>query len=350
MPGQSKCFQCGSVLDPSAAVVDVHPPRMALWKKPFRGIARTARRWRILPSSFRDSSLVTRDSLGSSNEQGLSRAQSRGATGDACLRGLFLSIIPGFAHLIHRRFREIRWYFVGWLLTLGIGLFLYGTEIGLLFIGLAVGLHAWMALQHDLMRQLKGLGERLGAVLVALIILALVYWAAPRVILTDLTGGYTSLTIPFHNLQRGDYLLAWRDEAGDHPLSRGSLVLVRLDSVMVGRRTGRLRRGGQMVVQIVGLPGETIQISKDIYILDGQPLDSEKYPVPQWLHERKFSTTIPPDSYFVSAEYNVPARGRGGIGEAQIRTVCIVGFEAVRARAFMRWLPLSRRGFIEETE
>lgn len=268
----------------------------------------------------------------------------------ACLWGLFLSIIPGLAHLIHRRFREIRWYIVGWLLALSTGLFLYGTDIGLCFIGLAVGLHAWIAVQHSLMKRLESLGERLGTVLVALIVLALIYWFAPRVILPDLTSGYTSLTLPNQNVQRGDYLLAWRDEVSDHPLPRGSLVLVRLGSVILGRRSLRLRTRGDMVVQIVGLPGETVQIHHDVYVVDGQPLDGEKYPVPRWLHEREISVTVPSDSYFVSSEYDLPAGGRRQIREGHIRTVCLIGFDAVRAKAFMRWLPVSRRGFIEETE
>jgi hypothetical protein len=336
MPGQTKCFQCGSILNSQAATVDVHPPRMAPWKKPFRNVTRWMRRHRMVPTWSPPeciSSRIKTDSVDYS-----------------CLRGLFLSIIPGLAHLIHHRFREIRWYFLGWLIALSIGLFLYGYSIGLCFVGLAVGLHAWIAVQHSLMKHLGTFGERLGALFITMIILALIYWATPRVLLSDLTGGYTSLTLPYQNVQRGDYLLAWRNEPADHPLPRGSLVLTRLGSVTVGRRTARSRTAGDMIVQIIGLPAETLQINQDVYIIDGRPLDSEKYPVPQWLHERKFSTTIPPDSYFVSSEYNIPVRGRGGIGDPQIRTVCVISFEAVRARAFMRWSPVSRRGFIEETE
>ena len=299
-------------------------------------MARWARRSRILPSGMPAERSSRRIKMDSADY--------------ACLWGLFLSILPGLAHLIHRRFREIRCFFTIWLLALGAGLFLYGTNIGVCFVGLAVGLHAWIAVQHSLMKRLKDLGERLGAVLVVLIILALIYWAAPRLILPDLTGGYTALSLPYQNVQRGDYLLAWRDDDSDHPLPRGSLVLTRLGSVIVGRRARRARREGAMVVQIVGLPGETVRISNDVYVVDGRLLDSEKYPVPRWLHGREVSVTVPSDSYFVSSEYNLSARGRGQIGDGHIRTVCLIGFEAVRAKAFMRWLPLSRRGFIEETE
>ena len=102
-----------------------------------------------------------------------------------------------------------------------------------------------------------------------------------------------------------------------------------------------------MVVQIIGLPGEMVQIDKNVYIIDGQPLDSEKYPVPQWLQGTMFSDTVPPDTYFVSSEYSI---NRRQIREGHIRTASLMNFDAVRARAFMRWLPLLRRGFIEEIE
>ena len=329
MPGQTKCFQCGSILESTQAMVDVHPPRMTQWKKPFRSVARWARRWKLLPSGIPTGRLSSRIKMDPADYE--------------CLWGLFLSIIPGLAHLVHHRFREIRWYFIGWLLALSIGLFLYGTNFGLCFIGLAVGLHAWIAVQHGMIKRLEDIAERLGAVLVALIVLALIYWAVPRIILPDLRGGYTALTLPYQNIQPRDYLLGWRDKMSSHPLPRGSLVLTRMAYTGRGWRASRDRL---MFVQIVGLPGETVQISNDVFIIDDQPLNNRKYPVPQWLHHRTFSGTVPPDSYFVISEYNAAIN----IREGHIRTACLIGFDAVQARAFMRWLPLSRRSFIEEME
>ncbi len=329
MPGQTKCFQCGSILESTSTIVDIHPPRMAQWKKPFRSMARWARRWKLLPSETPSRCLLSGIKMDPADSE--------------CLWGLFLSIIPGLAHLVHHRFREIRWYFIGWLLALSIGLFLYGTNFGLCFIGLAVGLHAWIAIQHSLLKRLEGFGERLGTVLFALIILALIYWATPRVILPSLRGGYTALTLPYQNIQRRDYLLGWREEIFSHPFPRGSLVLTQLAYL---NRRQRVFGEGSIFVQIIGLPGETIQIKGNIYVIDGKPLDQEKYPPPRWLHERQVSIIVPPDCYFVSSEYNAPRN----IREGHIRTACLIDFDAIRARAFMRWLPLSRRGFIEETE
>jgi hypothetical protein len=254
------------------------------------------------------------------------------------------------AHLIDRRFREIRWYLLGWLLALALGLFLHGTDIGLGLIGLAIGLHAWIAVQHSLLRRIEGLRARLGVVVLVLIALAVIYWLIPRLIVPDLTGGHTNLTLPHQNIRQADYLLAWRDRVSEPPLPRGSLVLTRLGSIGQGRM-GRAIRGDQtMAVQIVGLPGETITADDDSYYVDGQPLDSEKYPLPQWLRRRGVYARLAPDSYFVSSEYNVQVHGRIEVTQSHVRTVCVVAREAIEARAFMRWLPLSRRGFIEEIE
>jgi hypothetical protein len=192
---------------------------------------------------------------------------------------------------------------------------------------------------------------RLGVVLIILIILALIYFFTPRIIFPGLRSGYTALNLPYQNVQRSDYLFAWRDNVSEHPLRRGSIVLSRLAAIRVGRRyVSRSREGGIMFVQIVGLPGESIQVRNDVYVIDGQPLDTEKYPVPRWLQERDFLITIPPDSYFISSEYSFRGGGRGQIRENHIRTACLISFDAVRAKAFMRWLPVLRRGFIEDIE
>ncbi len=36
-----------------------------------------------------------------------------------------------------------------------------------------------------------------------------------------------------------------------------------------------------VIGEIVGLPGERLQIANEVFIIDGQLLDVEKYPVPQ---------------------------------------------------------------------
>jgi hypothetical protein len=181
----------------------------------------------------------------------------------------------------------------------------------------------------------------------ALIVLAWIYWLAPGVVVPDLTGGYTNLTLPYQDIRQGDFLLAWRHRPSDTSLPRGSLVLTRPGSIGRGRAVRVPRSDETMAVQIVGLPGETIAVAHDLYLVNGKSLDREKYPVPRWLRGRDVYAKLTSDSYFVSSEYNVNLRE---LTQAHIRTVCVVAREAVEARAFIRWLPLFRRGFIEDIE
>jgi len=328
MPGQTKCFKCGSVLE-GPKEINVHPPRMAGWKRPIRSV----RRW-------------IRGTTGIPNLK--IEIPTPGKRTFKCFGGLILSIVPGLAHLLDRRFKEIRWYFLAWLILLLGSLFLYATTTGLLLAGLAVGLHTWIAVHHTVIRELKEFGPRLFAMIFLMILIGILYWSVQRVFLADITTGYTTLTIPYYNVESGDCLLARYSHAQEHPLPRGSLTLARMRSV--GVYQGRAREvggfGPPMIVQIIGLPGEKLEIIEGTFFIDGQLLDTERYPVPQWLRTREISVKIPEDSYFVSTEYNVDRRGRG-LDERTILAACLIRSEDISARAFMRWLPVGKRGFLE---
>ena len=327
IPGQSRCFKCDSILESKATGVNVHPPRMAKWKKPLRSIFRWTRRQSVIPEE------VTRPRVPN---------WMRIMSADAFF-GLVLSIVPGLAHFLQGRFREVRLYCAAWLVLLLTGLFLYGRWIGLFLLGLAIGLHAWIAFRHTLVKELLGFFNKLIVMLVMLAALLLFYRTVARMVFSDFTGGYTNSAIAYHNIKVGDYLLARRSRATTELMTRGSLVLARLASVGGGNRL--FRRGGTMIVEIVGLPGEQVGIENDVFMVDGQPLDAEKYPVPRWLRGTKILIEIADDSYFLSGEYNVYAHGRS-LNNADICNACVVKTDDIKARAFMRWLPLSRRGFI----
>jgi len=328
IPGQKTCIKCGSALEIKPTAINVHPPRMSKWKKPFRNLQRLIRQSRLIPQEklklhyplwlkeiFRDSFL-----------------------------GLFLSIIPGFAHLLHKRFREIRWYFLAWLVLLLSGLFFYGSSPGFVCLGLAFGVHAGIALQYGIIKDLNNLLEKTAVVIFVLIGLGFVYRFIPPAVVPNLTGGYSSLTIPYHHLEAGDYLLAWRGSDKNALLQRGSLVLIHPASFTSYH--GRVTQSkAEIIGQIVGLPGERLEIQDDVFIVNGQQLDEKQYPVPQWLRAENFSDTIPEDSYFVSAQYNVAAHGVT-LENAHISKVCLIKTDNIEAKAFMRWWPLSRRGFL----
>jgi hypothetical protein len=259
--------------------------------------------------------------------------------------GLFLSIVPGLAHWVQNRFREIRWYFLAWLVLLLSGLFLYGSAAGFICFGLAIGVHAAIALQYGILKDLANLREKIITVILVLIGLTFMYRFIPRMPPLNLDAGYSSLTIPYYNVEADDYLLARGGLDEKVLLPRGSLILIHPATLGGYRRI--VTRGNKTTIgEIVGLAGEKVQIANGVFIVDGQLLDVEKYPVPQWLRNHTFSATIPNDSYFISSRYNVRAHGIQ-LGASHIKQVCIVHTSDIEAKAFMKWWPLSRRGFLK---
>jgi type IV secretory pathway protease TraF len=264
--------------------------------------------------------------------------------------GLLLSVIPGLPHFLKGRFREVSLYVALWFLCMALGLFLYGSAAGSLLIGLAIGLHAWIALQYGVFREVLDLAGRAGIVLAVVAVLTVLYWAVPRVAARGLATGHTSITIPAMNVEHGDFLLVLRieDDAASG-LPRGALVLFNPPAFRNAGRDLVANPNDAMIGQVVGLPGETIQIADTTYVADGQVLDPARYPVPGWLQRRppKSGITIPRGTYFVSTEYGVHVHGQARLTDGMIGNACLVSASDIRGRAFMRWWPLARRGFIE---
>ncbi len=332
IPGQDTCIKCGSALLIKSVALDIHPPRMSKWKKPFRNILRSMRKGRIVPP--------IKVKAKPDSPSWLKKLFSDE------LVGLVLCIVPGLAHVVHKRFKEIRWYFAAWLVLLVSGLFFYGTPAGFICIGLAVGVHAGITVQYGLLRRLSNLREKTVMVLLVVIALGLLYRFSPHVLFPSLASGYSSLTIPYYNVVAGDFLLARSNPDPNILLPRGSLVLVHPVTVGAHRRVGIGAQNQDTVIgEIVGLPGETIQIVKSVFVVNGQELNTEQYPVPSWLRNGNFSGTVPDNCYFVSTRYNVVVHGTA-LTDAHIGQVCFIPTRDIEARAFLRWWPLARRGFL----
>lgn len=329
IPGQKTCIKCGSVLEIKSTAINIYPPRMPRWKKPFRDMLRSMRKGKAIPQDKAKSNLTPR---------------VKEIFTDSFL-GLFLSIIPGLAHLVQNRFREIRWHFLAWLVLLLSGLFLYGSAAGFICFGLAIGVHAAIAIQYGILKDVTNLREKIIIVILVLIGLTFMYRFIPRMPPLNLDAGYSSLTIPYYNVEADDYLLARGGLDEKVLLPRGSLVLIHPATLGGYRRI--VTRGNKTTIgEIVGLAGEKVQIANGVFIVDGQLLDVEKYPVPPWLRKHTFSATIPNESYFVSIRYSVAAHGIQ-LEASHIKQVCIVHTSDIEAKAFMKWWPLSRRGFLK---
>jgi type IV secretory pathway protease TraF len=307
---------------------------MARWKKPYRAMSRWLRLQKVIPDRGAGPNVPKWMQIMSS---------------DAFL-GLFLSLVPGLAHMAQGRFREIRWYFLVWIVLICSSLYLYGSSYGMFFLGLAIAVHTWIAIHHMVIEEIESFGSRLLCALAYIIVLLFIYLTVQRLAFSGFITGYTNMSVPYHNIEQGDLLLARRLRNPETGVKRGSMVLVNLDTVTSGRNRFWLSSfGNRMIVEIIGLPGEMVWIRDGNFFIDGQQLDSEKYPVPGWLRDRKISVKINEDGYFVSSAYSIQGPGRN-IPETMIHSACIVQSTDIEAKAFMRWLPLSRRGFLMEVE
>jgi len=330
IPGQERCLRCGAVLQAGVVVGPVNPPRMARWKRPIRAALRWLRLRRALP----EAPAIPR-------VQVLVPAFLKIMSADAFL-GLILSIIPGLAHYVDGQFREIRWFVLGWLLALLAGIFFYGGGLGFLLLGLAVGLHGWIAVHYAQSKEQTDPLEKIRTVATVLVVFAFLYWGVRAVAFRGFVFGLSNLAIPNQNVQVGDVLLARRSRAHVDKLPRGSLILGNFHRLYGNQVT---RDTYEMMGQVIALPGEKIEIIEGRFVVNGQELDVDKFPVPGWLSKERLSATIPTGSYFVSAVYQFYGHGMQLTSDA-IRDVCVLKKGDIEAKAVMRWFPLAKRGFL----
>jgi hypothetical protein len=335
IPGESRCFKCGSILGDHNVPVDVCPPRMSKWQGPFRSLVRQLRFWSALPEeSF----------------YGWVPDWMKIMSGNAFL-SLFLSIVPGLAHFTQRRFRQVRWYLVAWFVFLLTGMFLYGGFLGFLLIGLAVAMHVWVAFHAALLVEHQEMGYRVFDVAFLLFLYMFFYWGIRILVFRDFVFANTAVSIPHQNVKPGDCLLARHSLSQPGPFSRGSLVVIHPVSVMAGYHNRRMVSGQLMTVQIVGLPGEEVQIKDNAFVVNGRILDTNEYFVPNWMMRRKLRAIhIGDSSYFVNNVYNITGHGDINVNEAMLESVCVVSALDIDAKVIMRWLPLIRRGFLRSDE
>jgi hypothetical protein len=309
---------------------------MAHWKRPVRMMSRWLRLRKVVP----EMPVLPESSA-------FPKIMSKSA-----FLGLVLSIMPGFAHFIDGRFREVRWFVLGWLLTLVGGAFLYPGNIGLLLLGLAVGLHSWIAFNHTLSKEQEDSSKRFFSLLALLALAGLLYWGVISAAFRGFAFGYTNLTIPYQNVRSGDLLLARRNLIQTDDLQRGALVLAPVRQITGGRfRVSGAGNVSIMVGQIVGLPGDKIEIAQNCYIVNGQVLAKDKFPLPQWLQKFEFrNIDVPDDSYFVSNEYNIRGNAYRWLTADMVKNACLVRSSEIEAKAVMLWIPLNRRGFLRANE
>lgn len=318
MPGQQRCFKCNSILEDQKSIVDVHPPRMPSWQRPFRRVSRLLRRGRVGPE---------RDRRPKIQLDWMNKHQY-------LLGTLIRGIIPGLAHVKQKRFRQIRWYMAGWFLCMALAGWMFSSPFGWTFLGMAAALHAWIALDAGVRETLDSALDRLRALMVTFALIFAGYALLIRVMPGDYSFRRTPLAIPAAQIQRGDILLLRDIEDYTRILPRGTLV--QFQSEVIGR-------GGHVeaIGQIVGLPNEVVTIHERVYYINGMKLSIEDYPVPAWISSSHHQVGVRSGQYFISSEYRI--QGRQNRMNNSIKELCLVSRFGVESRATMLWWPLHRR-------
>jgi hypothetical protein len=334
LPGQARCFKCGSILADSGATITIEPPRLAGWRRPLRAVARSVRGH--MPERLsRPAKART-----SKSREGLADMLSFGL-------GLVVGLIPGLPYLLARQFSRIRWLWLGWLVLACTGLGLYGLPEGYVALGLAIAIHAWLMFRHRGLQVLSGFGERVVVLLALVLILFALYTGLPRAAVPGLACVRCSTVFPHLRIQRGDALLM---RSLPPELKRGMVV------TFTGRQFRIPRGDGGGVVgwgeittlgMIVGLPGEEVGVRGNAFVVNGRALDSGQYPLPAWLLGREETVRLAGGrQYFVSCDMDVRRPAGVALPTGLVREACVVDRNAIQSRAFMLWWPLSRRAFL----
>jgi len=236
MPGLTACMKCKTVLT-ATAPVDVHPPRAGLMRH-------------VRPLVYWFNRMRSGEAK---------KVAASPATDPRTLLWVLLSILPGLGHLASGRLKAIRLLWPAWFALFILGLLGAGAAWGSVFMGLAISMHAWIALDSADLRSLfdSALG-RLGCVLIGFFMLSwLVYGGFGRHVLG---GSVLPLAIDSHGLRPNDHILFW----GMGSLQRGDLVRYTIQGTGPVQFGEYQIRGGQTVGRLLAFAGEKVLIGHGV--------------------------------------------------------------------------------------
>lgn len=316
MPGQQRCFKCGSILEGEVTILDVHPPRMAAWKRPWRHLARHLKPQRLpkeRPVNPNRDPFIDDFNM--------------------AIRGLVLSIIPGLGHAKIGNFRRVSPVVLSWVVDIIIALLVFPSTWGWIALFTSAALHAWLALDAGTLRQINEPNHRFIAVLTGFGLCAGAYSLLALNIPPGVSYVRTPLAMPGHNIINGD-ILRFRDLEPNESVKRGDIVRFH------ARATNDWDSTNRAVGQIIGFPGELVTIAQGCYYVNDVPLPSEAFPPPRWVGGMKRPLLVEPGQYFIGSEYS--PRGPG-LTHSGTKMAFLVDQNSVSACATMLWWPMTRR-------
>jgi hypothetical protein len=119
-----------------------------------------------------------------------------------------LALVPGLSHAVRKRFYGIRYCWFAWLAGFLLGIFFYGSIIGIFFMSLAVLFHALLVIHGSfLWGAFENIAARMVVVFVMMILLFFLYGWLGLFGLPDLRHRRTILNVPIQRFYQNKHRL-----------------------------------------------------------------------------------------------------------------------------------------------
>jgi hypothetical protein len=262
LPKNTACTRCRAqlVVDGPVVKTDFEPPRARDWKflRPLQ--------YRIFALQDRLPADLARFRRIFNNEDVLPT--------DAWA-ALFCSVIPGLGHLIVGQRRAATVVFCGWILLLVLGVLLFGSTAGHVFLGLLMSGHAVAAAHASGMRShIASLRGRLTLILMLLFVTASVYGGLYAFALRSYDLATAAVDYADLGISTGDQVLVRR---GVQTWARGDVAVASETNRWVTLRPDNgtngvaavLQMQGDVLLRVIALPGERVQVGPQGVAIEG---------------------------------------------------------------------------------
>ena len=324
MPGTEICGRCGTSMRLGTAMIDVHPPRAAGWKKRLRRALPVSRAFYAVDNGLQR---VTSLSL-------IARATWLPGVAD-----FFRLAIPGWPQQHYGR-RLLAWLLLGTYLSLLLGAFLsIGSAWSGVLVGLAFAVHSagvFHATSGDVMN--GGTAARiLRSALVSITLAALIY--VPVAVGLSRLANPITMEVAAPPLASGDVLLVqdvWTPQVGH--VVEYDLAPLHVQTAphayayIGGRRIDRILAGGGSHV---------LWDHGQLYVNGAQSL---LLPLNPAAAPTRLEVTVPPNCFLIMPTA-IPQVGPQLPADAW-QTVSVVPAGSIRGTVYFRQRPFSRWGFV----
>ncbi|MHC4201105.1 MAG: S26 family signal peptidase [Planctomycetota bacterium] len=275
--------------------------------------------------------------------------------GDSVLPGesvaaMLLSVVPGLGHLMSGRRKAAALVFGVWLVAVILTVNFYYGATGTLLFAFLVGGHAGVVFDAGRARDtVRSLRDRLRIMLFLLIPCAGAYFIMDRVANRFVSFVASPFALRSLNIDEGDVL---RISRGPHEWRRGDLCTVSRPGGghYVGGAGVVFRTHGDMLVAVLGLPGDRVEVSSEGVRVNGRSLALDMLPegsVP--LPKEPISLTIPEGHLLAVTPVQLPdVQNPQSLVATVWRNLYSLPESSVVGRATGIYLPFSRRRSFKE--